>query len=53
MSDGKEKRGNTGWSPEELEAVFSEVMDHPVMRELYAAAREHLAEKDTHDETGH
>jgi hypothetical protein len=53
MSKEKENRPDPGRSLDELEAVFSEALDHPLMRELYDAAREHLAEKGTHDKTGH
>jgi hypothetical protein len=53
MSRENENRLALGWSLDELEAVFSDVLDHPVMRELYAVAREHLAEKEPYDETGH
>ena len=53
MSRENENRPALGWSLDELEAVFSDVLDHPVMRELYDAVREHLAEKESQDETGH
>ena len=42
-------------SKERLEALrdrFSDVLEHPVMRELYAAAADHISARDGEDVAG-